>query len=129
MTTAALQFVLELRVKEAAKDAGEVAKAASVALRDVPVSCNSSTYGVPAVTVPEYVAGNPAAANTNSLVWVVGAVAAVLTVVPLPWPLAVWSRGLTMLKPLYSNSDNQGWLLVPENDAVSVFGPPRMFFA
>jgi hypothetical protein len=50
---AALQFAEELSVNVPANEPDDVAKAASVALRDVPVSCSCSVYGVPAVTVPE----------------------------------------------------------------------------
>jgi len=51
--TAALQFVLELSANVPAKEPDDVAKAASVALRDVAVSCSCSANGAPAVTVPE----------------------------------------------------------------------------
>ncbi len=53
VATTALQFVLELSVKEPVTEACETVKAASLAAREFPTSCSCNAYVGPAVTVPE----------------------------------------------------------------------------
>ena len=52
VATTALQLVLELRLNIPTYDPADITAAASLAARDVPVSCRCSVYPLPAIAVP-----------------------------------------------------------------------------